>query len=303
MFDASRRDSVAENPRRRRSSAVPFAGVSLRLNRNAGFSEAQTKEKKQLGRTYAGETAAIIKSLKHPRSLTEALEHYELRCYWYEVVECLRKVLMAGVITVLVPVGSYEQLVVGTIIGVILLGVLINQTPYKKRIDDILAIICQLAILIALQLGLLLKGMQDDQLIEYFFETDGVDPQEAKEEAEQATEDLEDAIGGLLIAMTVTPVVIAFVMAWTSFGAGRRAYEAVAACFSAMNVRLLGLCKRGGRKDARQSGKPVVVSNPRKAKGCRRWLTHPCVCLCFLSITILLLVVLLVASYAASGSD
>ena len=83
---------------------------------------------------------------------------YELSCAWWDVVEYARKALVTGAL-MLFPQGSAVQLVIGVLILVAFLVSLVRLAPYKQDNDDLLAVVSQAAVLVALLLGLWLTSL------------------------------------------------------------------------------------------------------------------------------------------------
>jgi len=81
---------------------------------------------------------------------------YELRVYWFEVVECIRKVLLVGLPVFFRP-GTPEQLVLGLIICFISFGAYMQLSPFAKSAHDLMSQLCQFQIFFALLAGVVLK--------------------------------------------------------------------------------------------------------------------------------------------------
>ena len=60
---------------------------------------------------------------------------YELRCYWFECFECLRKICLVG-IPVFVRSGSAAQLMMGLLVCFISFGMYASYEPYVVTSDD-----------------------------------------------------------------------------------------------------------------------------------------------------------------------
>ena len=84
------------------------------------------------------------------RFLTDA---YRLDYYWWEIVECLRKVVLTGLFT-FYKKGSLEQLTLGLVVNVFFIQAYHNLKPYQKTGDNRYQQLCQLAIFVALLTGL-----------------------------------------------------------------------------------------------------------------------------------------------------
>ena len=62
--------------------------------------------------------------------IERVIQKVELKCYWFEVIECVRKAILVGM-TVLIQQGSYAQLIVGAVISTFMLTVVAHLLPYK----------------------------------------------------------------------------------------------------------------------------------------------------------------------------
>ena len=81
---------------------------------------------------------------------------YEMRCYWFEVFECARKILLIGT-PIIFEYGSIEQLFIGSIVCFLTFGVYCALVPYEDYNDDILARLCQLELFFCLLTSLILR--------------------------------------------------------------------------------------------------------------------------------------------------
>jgi len=81
---------------------------------------------------------------------------YELRCYWFEVFECIRKVCLVGLPVWFRP-GQPEQLVLGLIICFVSFGGYMFLSPFTKSEHDLMSQLCQFQIFFALLAGVVLK--------------------------------------------------------------------------------------------------------------------------------------------------
>ena len=97
--------------------------------------------------------------LKDPMWINSRLEQYEERTYYYDLVEVLRKLLLAGVATIFNP-GTVEQLLLGVLVTVIFLCITFQLKPYKVDSDDSLATWCSGALLVTLLGAVWLRSEQ-----------------------------------------------------------------------------------------------------------------------------------------------
>ena len=70
-------------------------------------------------------------------------EAYEPRCYYFECVECLRRLALTGFLLVLAP-GSTAQIVAACMIAVITTSLYGVMQPFDKQTDDNLFVFAQL---------------------------------------------------------------------------------------------------------------------------------------------------------------
>ena len=70
------------------------------------------------------------------------LKHYEVRCAYYDVIECLRKLFLTG-IAVLMGKGTMIQLVLAVLLTCALITTNAILRPYHDPEDDMLSIVCQ----------------------------------------------------------------------------------------------------------------------------------------------------------------
>ena len=90
------------------------------------------REKVELER----ESEAAMEALFDRGWIRKMVRHVDVRVFWFELVECARKVLLVG-ITQLIDQGSYEQLVVGVAIVCVFVfrrfGVLSASTKWGEE--------------------------------------------------------------------------------------------------------------------------------------------------------------------------
>ena len=72
-----------------------------------------------------------------------------MRTYWFEIFECVRKILLIG-LPIFLPNDSPEQLVIGLIICFVTFGAYMMYAPFEDDGDDLLSQICQLQIFFSL---------------------------------------------------------------------------------------------------------------------------------------------------------
>ena len=62
----------------------------------------------------------------------------------FDIIECLRKLCLAGLTATISP-GTFRQLAIGIFIAAAFFGVTLRLSPYKSLSDDVLAVACQRA--------------------------------------------------------------------------------------------------------------------------------------------------------------
>ena len=82
---------------------------------------------------------------------------YSSKFYWWECLELVRKVLITGVIIFIAP-GTSTQFVFGCIIALVFTVSYAEFKPYLYGEDDVLQLLCQLAIFCTMFSGLLIKA-------------------------------------------------------------------------------------------------------------------------------------------------
>ena len=82
---------------------------------------------------------------------------YEMRTYWFEILETLRKLLLIGM-PVFFESGSFGQLVFGLCTSFISSMLYTNLSPYEDHADDRLSQICQAEIFFSLVCSIALRG-------------------------------------------------------------------------------------------------------------------------------------------------
>lgn len=195
------------------SGATPTAGVPPRValaregsSRDSGSSRilALSASMRQEVRAYAW--------------LKPVIDGYRPEFYWYELLECVRKLALVGL---LIPVGQaigdrghsgIAQLVVGSLIAAALLCVLCAARPYQLATDNALAITCQASVFITLQLAMYLK------LVQYKTSTDINEASLRRLDETYITglvssqRDVERAVGYGLITLAALPLVLCGVL-------------------------------------------------------------------------------------------
>ena len=98
----------------------------------------------------------LAKSGRLPEHVRKLIEGYDLRCYWFELFECARKILLVGM-PVFFEMGSVAQLTYGLLVCFVSFGAFTLLKPYANDSDDRLAMLCQVQIFFALLAAVILR--------------------------------------------------------------------------------------------------------------------------------------------------
>jgi len=75
---------------------------------------------------------------------------YEVRMWWFEIFECVRKLAVACLPVFFQPSGSPSQLVWGLVVCFVAFGLYVHFDPYEERGDNAVAALCQVQIFFSL---------------------------------------------------------------------------------------------------------------------------------------------------------
>jgi hypothetical protein len=89
--------------------------------------------------------------------LRKVTDGYKMSCYWFELFECARKILLVG-LPVFLPPGSPGQLLCGLIVSFATVCMYATFEPYIDVSDGRLQLVCQFEIFFALLSSLVLKA-------------------------------------------------------------------------------------------------------------------------------------------------
>jgi len=101
---------------------------------------------------------------KLPTTLKKLTAGYELRCYWFEIFECGRKIALVCLPVFFSP-GSAGQLILGLVICFLTYGMYCSFAPYEEPADDVLASMAQLSIFFSLVASIVTSAYPDDPLM------------------------------------------------------------------------------------------------------------------------------------------
>jgi len=107
------------------------------------------------------EAEQYIRNKNFQGSILRLTNGYEMRCYWFEVFECVRKLLLIGM-PIAVDHGSAAQLILGLFICFLSYGMYASYEPYVKYSDDLLSKICQVSLFFSLVSAIALKMEPDN---------------------------------------------------------------------------------------------------------------------------------------------
>ena len=98
-----------------------------------------------------------------PSTMRKLTNGYELRTFWWEIFECLRKISLIAV-PILFKEGSIDQLTSGLVICFVTFSMYTAFAPFISYSDDVLSIVCQLQIFFTL-LSAVLKQANPESVI------------------------------------------------------------------------------------------------------------------------------------------
>jgi hypothetical protein len=124
---------------------------------------------------------------------------YEPQCWYFEVIELSRKMLITGGLIVVAP-GSLAQIAIGTLVCLAHLLICTNLGPLVDPLDDVLQQLTSLQLLCTLQIAVLLKANQNS----------------ASMAVDGGNED--SIMSALLMTMLISSYLCSVVIFWLSFG-------------------------------------------------------------------------------------
>jgi hypothetical protein len=102
---------------------------------------------------------------KLPSTLRNLTADYELRTYWFEIFECLRKIALIG-LPIFFPPGSPPQLIFGVIICFLSYGAFCAYSPYFRDDDNFLAQVSQVVIFFSLVSSVVTNAFPEDPVMQ-----------------------------------------------------------------------------------------------------------------------------------------
>jgi len=103
-------------------------------------------------------STAILAGKETPltRAIGFLYREYDPECFWWELMEMLRKFLLVGLFVTVMP-GTIMQISLGTIVCAVYLMVQLQASPYKNRSDDYLAVASSFSLLMVFFCSIIYK--------------------------------------------------------------------------------------------------------------------------------------------------
>jgi hypothetical protein len=130
------------------------AEIDAHLTRRTYYKPTNSRERKDVAIHYLR-----IHNMNHHKTIERMgfiYSAYKPSLWWFEMVELLRKMVMNGLISVILP-DSPTQIIIGIGVSFLFLVHLMMVNPYKCHSDTRLAFWCQLQIVTTLLSGLMLR--------------------------------------------------------------------------------------------------------------------------------------------------
>jgi hypothetical protein len=102
-----------------------------------------------------------------PSHVQKLIDGYDMRCYWFEIVECVRKLLLVGVTNFFTP-GSDRQLLFSLLVAFSSFGFYARVMPYEDGDNDLLSMTCQVQIFLSIASKIVLRLSPGDPIITGF---------------------------------------------------------------------------------------------------------------------------------------
>ena len=87
-----------------------------------------------------------------PPFVKKLTQPYEMRCFYYQVIECLRQGLTVG-LPAFFETGSPMQLTVGLVVCLFFLCLQVRLSPFLDDNDDFLMVVCQVEVFFSARLS------------------------------------------------------------------------------------------------------------------------------------------------------
>eukprot|EP00966_Prymnesium_polylepis_P151532 3501526-Prymnesium_polylepis.2 len=132
-----------EDTRSTRRSGGSFSSrdSSRRARAQLRSTKDQLEASEQIRKTFEEQEAELRDSL--PDYVQKLILGYELRAYYFELIECFRKLAIVCLPVFFRPSGSVSQLIFGLMVCFLSFGVHMLLHPYEDDQEDRLAQLCQ----------------------------------------------------------------------------------------------------------------------------------------------------------------
>ena len=150
------------------------------IRQQSSLRQLNTQRSTQRDLHAARDAAALLAAAKESEAKVEKLLHeetelrdslpdvvqklilgYELRTFYFELIECARKLLIVCIPVFFSPAGSPPQLIFGLLVCFLTFGAYMMYAPYVNDDDDRIAQICQVQIFFALLSSVMLRYSPD----------------------------------------------------------------------------------------------------------------------------------------------
>ena len=145
-----------------------------------------------------------MEAMRDPLWIQSRLKQYEPRVFYFDFIECVRKLCIVG-LSVFFEEGSSQNLAFGVLVTATFLCVTVRLHPYILATDDVLAISTQAALLLTLCLAIMLKSARD--LAAY------------RPETLAEFEGFQSRVGHALIGIAAAPIALAILFVMIDLGA------------------------------------------------------------------------------------
>ena len=158
LREKSQRRSEGERSSRVSRAAPTSSSQSRRSKPRRRSSWINKKGSLELQKEVSVEEA--MEMLVDPTWMKKRLRQYEPRVFYFDLIECLRKLCLVG-LSVFFQTGSSSNLAFGVLVTTFFLCVTMRLEPYILITDDILAIVYQASLMLTLVLAIVLQSARD----------------------------------------------------------------------------------------------------------------------------------------------
>ena len=154
------RNELREIRRLELKNSAAFTAIKLRAAELAPEEASKFMERAEQANEASTEKYKKLRR-ELPSTLRKLTAGYEMRCFWFEIFECVRKILLVGLPVFFEP-GTPGQLILGLVIAFLTFGAYCAFAPYENRSDDVLSAVCQVAIFISLVASIVTNAFPND---------------------------------------------------------------------------------------------------------------------------------------------